>query len=88
MKFKLYNKRFISLPLIIIALLFAFAVSCEEEALDTTPPGVISITEVEPLNGGAKISYTLPNDEDILYVRAEYTNSLGVEVFKVSRVNT
>lgn len=65
-------------------LLLFFAVSCEEDNLDTTPPSTVSNVNVEALNGGAKITYNLPGDDDILYVRAEYTNSLGEEVFKSS----
>ena len=39
---------------------------------------------VVPTNGGGVISYKLPSDADILYVKAVYTNSLGEEVFRVS----
>lgn len=56
----------------------------EEEITDTIPPGKVSITGVDATNGGAIISYELPDDDDILYVRAEYTNSLGKRVFKSS----
>lgn len=35
-------------------------------------PGVVSNVKVENLPGGAKISYTLPDDVDLLYVIAEF----------------
>ena len=50
----------------------SFAVnSCsKQDDGDTTPPSVLTIDSVTPTNGGGIISYTLPNDDDILYVRA------------------
>jgi hypothetical protein len=67
-------------------LLFAF--SCEEkESGDVTAPGKLNIESITPTNGGGIISYTLPDDNDILFVRAEYTNSLGVDVYRDSSVH-
>ena len=67
-------------------LLFTF--SCEEkDSSDVTAPGKLSIDSITPTNGGGIISYTLPDDNDILFVRAEYTNTLGVDVFRVSSVH-
>ena len=71
----------------VLFLLFIFAaiISCSEnENIDTTPPGILSNISVMPTNGGGIISYTLPSDDDILYVKAVYTNSQGEEVFRVS----
>ena len=71
----------------VLFLLFIFAaiISCSDhEDLDTSPPGVLSNVSVTPTNGGGIISYTLPSDDDILYVKAVYTNSQGEEVFRVS----
>jgi len=64
--------------------------SCSKnEDVDSTPPGILSNISVVPTNGGGIISYSLPSDNDISYVRAEYTNSQGEEVFRVSsRYNT
>ena len=48
-------------------LLFAF--SCEEkESGDVTAPGKLAIESITPTNGGGIISYTLPDDNDILFV--------------------
>lgn len=59
--------------------------SCSKnEDVDSTPPGILSNISVVPTNGGGIISYSLPSDNDISYVRAEYTNSQGEEVFRVS----
>lgn len=57
--------------------------SCKKEELDSIPPGPVTVLEVEPTNGGAIIKYQLPDDSDLLYVRAEYTNALEENVFKV-----
>tara|TARA_A100001011_G_scaffold179578_1_gene188395 strand:+ start:305 stop:1519 length:1215 start_codon:yes stop_codon:yes gene_type:complete len=67
----------------ILLLLISIVVSCEsEDKKDTTPPGEVTITSTEATYGGAIISYTLPNDDDILYVRADYTNGKGEAVFR------
>ena len=55
-----------------------------DESQDFNPPGVLTIQNISPTNGGGIISYILPEDSDILFVRAEYTNSLGVDVYRVS----
>ncbi len=72
----------------IIAILALGLFSCNdnEKDFDTTPPGKLTIKDVIPTNGGAKITYTLPDDNDVLFVKARYTNSLGNEVFKVSSI--
>lgn len=54
-----------------------FLSACDEEfvgqtPIDSDPPSSVSDIVVENQPGGAKISYTLPNETDISYVRAEY----------------
>ena len=56
----------------------------DDENQDSTTPGSLTIENITPTNGGGIISYTLPDDSDILFVRAEYTNSLGIDVYRVS----
>ena len=56
----------------------------EDNNIDTTAPGIISNITVTPTNGGGIIHYSLPSDNDILYVKAVYENSQGLEVFRVS----
>lgn len=71
--------------LLLIPLFVFVAVACsDKEDGDTTPPGVLTFDMVTPTNGGGIINYTLPNDNDILYVKAEYTNSNGVDVSRAS----
>jgi len=43
-----------------------------------TPPGPVSNGKVVNLKGEAKITYTLPGDEDLLYVKAVYEIRKGV----------
>ena len=70
---------------IYILLLAAFAfTACNEEVLDTTAPGKVTNISYKPTNGGAVLTFTAPDDDDLLYVKAVYTNSLGKEVFKVT----
>lgn len=50
---------------------------CEAEErgqipMDTIPPGQVTSVSVENLPGGAIVSYIIPEDEDLLYVKAIY----------------
>ena len=67
-----------------IFVIIAIVACSDNDNLDTIPPGVLSNITVTPINGGGIINYNLPSDNDILYVKAVYTNSLGEEVFRVS----
>ncbi|PIF02114.1 MAG: hypothetical protein CR996_01515 [Draconibacterium sp.] len=70
-----------------IILIFAIAglllnIGCKEDTKeplfkDSQPPGPVSSPQVVNMPGAAIISYTLPSDEDLLYVKAEYTLSNG-----------
>ena len=63
----------------ILLLLFTFfAYSCKEDErgqypVDNVPPGEVKSTQVENIAGGAIISYVIPEDDDLLYVKAIYT---------------
>jgi hypothetical protein len=46
--------------------------SIGQTPIDSTAPASVSDPVIENLPGGAKISYTLPKETDISYVRAEY----------------
>lgn len=64
------------LILVCIGLVMAF-VSCEERTIepidkDGEVPGTIEITSVENLPGAAKVKYNLPDDDDLLYVKATF----------------
>ena len=64
---------------------FAWLTGCEEDIRtplfsDAQAPMPVSSPEVTNLAGAAIISYTLPADEDLLYIRAEYTLESGLEV--------
>ncbi|MCF8370059.1 MAG: DUF4959 domain-containing protein [Bacteroidales bacterium] len=69
---------------VVLVLIILFVWACKKESDDTTPPGKIEVTNVIPTNGGAIIEYSLPEDNDVLFVKAKYVNSVGHEVFKVS----
>ncbi|MDR2955156.1 MAG: DUF5126 domain-containing protein [Prevotella sp.] len=65
----------------IICLLILLAYSCEEDKLeplfDDSAPAKVSDIQVENLQGGVKITYVTPNDENLLYVKAVYTLADG-----------
>lgn len=65
-----------NIPILLIVLL-AFIVSCDEEPvgqqpMDNTPPGPVTNIQVKNISGGAVFRYDLPDDEDLLYVKALY----------------
>lgn len=47
---------------------------------NSNPPGSVSNVVVENLSGKAKISYSLPTDGDLLYVKAKYVLATGREM--------
>ena len=62
----------------------ALFAACRRENLNkpivtnTTPPGVVSNVSVVNENGKAVITYSLPTNSDLLYVKASYETSPGV----------
>jgi hypothetical protein len=64
-------------------LLAVVASGCKQETLNkpltnnTTPPGVVSNVQVENKNGLSVLTYALPGDDDLFYVRAVYETSPG-----------
>lgn len=74
------RKLYFLLGLLTVALL----ISCKENTLkpsvqDNVAPGKVEIVSVTPINGGLKIQYKLPADNDLLYVKAEYDLVGGVK---------
>lgn len=60
-------------------------IGCDQNYLEplennTIPPGQVTNTIVENLPGSAKITYTLPSNPDLLYVKAEYTLANGTKM--------
>ena len=72
--------------LLALALAGFFIGSCDNSDIkeDTTAPGKLSVQSVTPTSGGGIIHYNLPADNDILFVRADYKNAQGDEVYRVS----
>jgi hypothetical protein len=66
-----------------VALLF-FSCKKSNENTDTTPPADLTVVSVTPTSGGGIISYELPPENDLLFVRADYINAQSNEVFRVS----
>lgn len=69
--------------LVLLALIILGVGACSEGSRyesgsnDTTPPGPPTINGWKPLYGGARFFYTIPPDEDLLSIDAEYTNANG-----------
>ena len=58
--------------------------SCSEDD-DTSLTAVTNLT-YEPTMGGAIIKFTAPKNNDLLYVKASYRNSLGNEVWRSTSI--
>ena len=65
---------------LVMALSFA---NCSDD--DTTLTAPMNLT-YEPTMGGAIIRFTPPSNNDLLYVKAAYTNSLGKDVFRTTSI--
>jgi hypothetical protein len=63
-------------------MLFVMGFGCQEEKrpkiiMDTVPPAPVTDVQVRNTPGGAVLKYQLPDDEDLLYVKAEYSLKEG-----------
>jgi len=75
------SKYFNILIIYVIGLLYA----CQEESIgqqpvDSNPPNPVTNVTVRNISGGAIIHYTLPDDEDLLYVKALYYLKDSIEI--------
>jgi hypothetical protein len=62
----------------LVILLFFTVFSCSElptgqTPTDNRPPSSLKNVKITPTNGGAHITYSLPKEDDISYVRCEFT---------------
>jgi hypothetical protein len=61
--------------------------SCNDTLeVENTPPGQVTNVTFTPLYGGGYFTYTIPDDEDFLYTRAEYIIDTGKKISKTSSV--
>jgi hypothetical protein len=63
-------------------MLFVLFFGCQEEQrpeiiMDTVPPSPVTDVQVRNIPGGAVLKYQLPDDEDLLYVKAVYSLKEG-----------
>lgn len=68
----------------LIALLLLVFTSCEKDSDKSVPPAKVTKASYQATYGGAIISYDIPQDDNLLFVKAVYTNSLNQEVIRVS----
>lgn len=79
-----FKNRYMNMRTTLLSIVVGFiALACKEEPfwqepVDTRPPGEIANVEVENIPGGAVLRYTLPQDEDLLYVKAVYSLKDGI----------
>lgn len=68
--------------ILLLLCVFLFS-SCFDEdergqySIENVPPGKVESPEVVNIPGGSIITYTIPDDEDLLYVKATYTLDNG-----------
>ncbi len=78
---------------LIVGILIIIAVCCKQENYGPNrtsaggPPSPISNMKVQNLSGAAKISYTLPDNPDLLYVMAKYKTGIKEREVKSSMYN-
>lgn len=70
---------------ILITVLSMGLYSCKDDfigqyAVETTPPDSVSAVTYESLPGAVKLTYKLPTDKDLLYVKATYTLDNGTKM--------
>lgn len=66
-----------------LLLLMAAAASCKmepigQQPMESIPPAPVTNVKAESIPGGAIITYTLPADEDLLYIKGVYSLKDGV----------
>lgn len=74
-------KNYLFLIIIVLGFL-AFSCTLEpigQQPIDSVPPGPVSNVKVVNTPGGAILSYKVPEDEDLLYVKAVYSLKDGVK---------
>ncbi|MEI6142665.1 MAG: DUF4959 domain-containing protein, partial [Mariniphaga sp.] len=69
---------------LLLVALGSIAFACKDEPVgqqptDSVPPGAISNVKVLNTPGGAILTYKLPTDEDLLYIKAVFTLKDGVK---------
>ena len=74
-------KNYISFIITVVIGFTLFA--CQEEPfgqqpIDNVPPGPISDVKVKSIPGGCILTYSLPQDKDLLYVKAVYSLTGGI----------
>lgn len=79
-----FMKKFLIKNIAVLALMSLVAIACQKDPeKDSIAPGQVSDVQIVPTHGGALITYKNPNDMDLLFVKATYTNTLGQQLFKV-----
>jgi len=76
---KINNRRYFTWLMLAPVLFIMLLASCkkgepnvEVVSTDKTKPGPVTAVKVENLNGSARLTYTLPNSKNLLYVLAKY----------------
>jgi len=87
---RIKNQRSKIVNLLVVMWLMMSCVEVErgQYAIDNVPPGQVSNVEHENVPGGAIITYTIPTDEDLLYVKVVYRMSDGTQVEQKSSART
>lgn len=70
--------------LALLAMVCGVFTSCSDD--NETTLTMVSNLSYEPTMGGAIISYTAPSSNDLLYIKASYTNSLGEKVYRATSI--
>jgi hypothetical protein len=81
-------KRIISIALLMLGVVSCAELEFGQTPTDSIPPAPLQNVEVESLPGGARISYVLPDEADISYVKCEYSSNGIQRVVRASVYNS
>jgi hypothetical protein len=80
MKSNKLNKLLLPIFLVVAVLSCRIEIKDYSDIPDKIPPGPVKDVTYTPSPGGATFYYTLPDDEDLMGVKAVYTNESGTEM--------
>jgi len=82
LNYKIHSISFFAM--ICLIMMFSSCDSDNDTNGDTTPPEEVANVTFEPNNGGGTFFYDVPDDEDILFIKAVYTLDSEKSIYKAS----
>ena len=84
LNYRINTAVFFALVFASMVIMFSSCNSDDDRNVDTTPPEQVDNVTFKPNNGGGTFFYDVPEDEDILFVKAVYTLDNNETIYKAS----